>query len=292
MYCKLFGKILDSSIWMEPHPTRIVWFTFLATMDEDGFCQFATVRNVAQRAVVTLEEADTAIKVLESPDAESSDPDHEGRRIERVPGGWMVLNALKYRDLATREHSKFQTRERVRKFRQKYAGNASSNSGNDGNADVTQSNENVTPLEVDVDVKEEGKKELPPPLVDTTPTPKSSLLNTEDFDDQIIARAIQEDHNLIGPYVLGDVTKAVKNIRTKQGIKGDAIRQAFNQRWENYKKSGGTCELAGWMKNGLYITTDKPKTKVLSPAERTRQSMEEWEREKEEKRLQASQRAN
>lgn len=91
--------------------------TLLASMDEDGFCQFASIGNIAQAAIVTRQEASEAISTLETPDPDSSDPDNEGRRIQRVPGGWMVLNAAKYRELAKREQAKEQTRERVRKFR-------------------------------------------------------------------------------------------------------------------------------------------------------------------------------
>jgi hypothetical protein len=119
VYNKLFTKILDSSIWLETTPTRIVWLTFIACMDESGFVQFAAIGNVANRARVTLEEAQEAIKALENPDPESGDPDHEGRRIERVPGGWMVLNAEKHRQLVTRAVIQEQTRIRVRRHREK-----------------------------------------------------------------------------------------------------------------------------------------------------------------------------
>ena len=57
MYNKLFTKILDSSIWLESSPTRIVWITFLAAMDEEGFAPFVAIGNVANRARVSLEEA-------------------------------------------------------------------------------------------------------------------------------------------------------------------------------------------------------------------------------------------
>ena len=97
VYNKIFTKILDSSIWLETNPTRIVWMTLIASMDESGFCQYSAMGNLAGRARVTLEEAAEAIRVLEAPDKESGDPAHEGRRLERVPGGWMVLNAEKYR---------------------------------------------------------------------------------------------------------------------------------------------------------------------------------------------------
>ena len=134
MYNKIFTKILDSSVWLEPPPTRIVWITLLAAMDEDGFCSFAAVGNVAGRARVTVEEAKTALEILAAPDPESSDPDNEGRRIERVAGGWVVLNATKYRDIVSRANSQEKTRERVKRFREKKK---------QCNANVTVGNEDV-----------------------------------------------------------------------------------------------------------------------------------------------------
>lgn len=119
MYNKLFTKILDSSIWLEPTGTRLVWLTLIAAMDEDGFAQFASVGNLAHRANISMDETVVAVKCLESPDVHSSDPDHEGRRIERVPGGWMVLNAPKYREIVTRLVAKEGNRRRVAKHREK-----------------------------------------------------------------------------------------------------------------------------------------------------------------------------
>lgn len=131
MYNKLFTKILDSSIWLEPTPTRIVWLTLIAVMDERGFAQFASVANVAHRARVTIDEAQTALTCFENPDIESSDPENDGKRVQRVPGGWMVLNAEKHRELVTRSVIQEQTRERVRRFRERLKRNS--------NADVTPS---------------------------------------------------------------------------------------------------------------------------------------------------------
>ncbi len=120
MYAKLFASILDSSVWLESTSTRIVWLTLLAAKDKDGFARFASVENLARRAVVSVKEVETAIKCLESPDSRSSNPDHEGRRIERAPGGWMVLNAKLYDDMVRQEDERRATRDRVRKHREKH----------------------------------------------------------------------------------------------------------------------------------------------------------------------------
>jgi hypothetical protein len=116
LYNKLFARILDSSIWLEPNPTRIVWITMIAALDEDGYVRLASIRNLAHRAVVTEDEAAAAVATLESPDPHSGNPAHDGRRIQRVDGGWIVLNAKDHRDTIKREVERQNNRERQRRF--------------------------------------------------------------------------------------------------------------------------------------------------------------------------------
>lgn len=148
MYNKLFSKIVDSSVWMEPDHVRLIWMMFIAIMDEDGFVNLASVKNVAHRAVMDLEKATEAIEVLESPDPESSNPANDGRRLTRVPGGWIVNNSKEYRDIVKREHQKELNRERVRKHREKAA---KSETQTGCNGPVMQGNENVTPSDTDTE---------------------------------------------------------------------------------------------------------------------------------------------
>lgn len=117
MYNKLFTKILDSSIWLEATETRIVWITLLAAMDEDGYAHFSAMENLASRARVTIEQAGKAVACLLAPDPNSGNPDHEGRRIERVPGGFIILNAEKHRGILNRVIAREQTRIRVERHR-------------------------------------------------------------------------------------------------------------------------------------------------------------------------------
>jgi hypothetical protein len=150
VYNKLFSKIVDSSIWMEPDHVRLLWMMFIAIMDEDGFVNLASVKNVAHRAVMTLEKASEAIQVLESPDYDSSNPANEGRRLTRVPGGWIVNNSKEYRDIVKREHQKELNRERVRRHRVK------TGASSECNDDVMVANDFVTPS--DTDTKAETNK--------------------------------------------------------------------------------------------------------------------------------------
>ena len=126
MYNRLFTKILDSSVWLEQDATRIVWITFLAAMDEDGYCDFSCDETLARRANVPLEKVKEAVKVLESPDPFSPHDEFEGRRIERVGRGWLVLKAPHYRQMLSREIQREQTRIRVARFRAKQSSNKDS----------------------------------------------------------------------------------------------------------------------------------------------------------------------
>lgn len=95
-YAKLFSTIATSTIWSEPLATRVVWITMLAIADRDGEVQ-ASVPGLARVANVSLAECESALDTLMSPDRYSRTPEHEGRRIEAIDGGWRLLNHAKYR---------------------------------------------------------------------------------------------------------------------------------------------------------------------------------------------------
>lgn len=157
--------------------------TLIAAMDETGFCAFSAPQNLANRAIVPLEDTLAAIAILEAPDTNSADPDNEGRRIERVPGGWVVLNSEKYRELVTKVVIQEQTRARVRKHREKKRNGDALHVTNTA-LHVTREprlalptnpgNANVTPSEAESEAesKAESKATPPtPPMVISTITP-------------------------------------------------------------------------------------------------------------------------
>lgn len=115
-YTKLFHSILDSSVWQEDDRTRLVWITLLAMADQHGEIQ-ASIPGVAKRAGVPLEAAEAAIGKLMAPDRYSRTPDHEGRRIARIEGGWEILNHAKYRFEASIEDRREKAMERQRRRR-------------------------------------------------------------------------------------------------------------------------------------------------------------------------------
>lgn len=160
MYNKLFTKIVDSSIWVQPDHVRIVWMMCLAIMDEDGFVNLASVKNVANRAIVSLENAEDAILVLESPDSDSSNPANEGRRLTRVPGGWIVNNSKEYRDIVKREHQKELNRERVKKHREKHSSTESNGNVTACNASVMGTNDFAALSEAEAEEETKNKKDV------------------------------------------------------------------------------------------------------------------------------------
>lgn len=96
-YSKLFSSIVTSSIWCEDNIVLRVWIAMLAMCDANGFVAGA-IPGFASLARVNREEMEHAVDRLTSPDPDSRTPDHEGRRIEVVLGGWQILNYASYRE--------------------------------------------------------------------------------------------------------------------------------------------------------------------------------------------------
>lgn len=101
-YTKLFGSILLSTVWELDSEARIVWITMLALCDRDGIVA-ASVPGLARQAAVSRQATERALAAFLAPDPDSRTPDHGGRRIEPVDGGWRLLNHAKYRDMDTAE---------------------------------------------------------------------------------------------------------------------------------------------------------------------------------------------
>jgi hypothetical protein len=79
----------------------------------------ASPANVAIRARVSPAAAAAALKKFESPDPMTPNAEYEGRRVERVPGGYIVLNAVKHREQVTREEIRLQDAARAKRYRER-----------------------------------------------------------------------------------------------------------------------------------------------------------------------------
>lgn len=90
----------------------------LAMADSKGRV-WASVPGLANRARVPIEDAQDAITRFLSPDAYSRTPEHEGRRIEPIDGGWRLLNHAKYRAIRDEEAVKESKRNYINTRRAK-----------------------------------------------------------------------------------------------------------------------------------------------------------------------------
>jgi hypothetical protein len=117
-YTKLFSSILASTIWREDNDTRIVWITLLAMADRDGIVE-GSVPGLADLARVSVPAALAAIEKLSAPDEYSRSMEQEGRRIEKVDGGWRIVNYEKYRFRGSAEEAREKNAERKRRQRER-----------------------------------------------------------------------------------------------------------------------------------------------------------------------------
>ncbi len=111
-FVKLDQKILDSSIWLEDSDTRVCWICLLAMADPDGLVE-STAPGIARRAGISLDATRKALSIFEAPDPDSKNPSHDGKRIERVSGGYQLLNYAAYR------RKDYTSTERSRRFRER-----------------------------------------------------------------------------------------------------------------------------------------------------------------------------
>lgn len=140
-YVKLDTGLLESSLWPE-REAREVFITALLmarpaevteplqalkTVGSDplgftvqpgwyGLVEAASV-GILRRAGVDKDEGLEALQMLAEPDELSRTPDHDGRRMVRVPGGFVILNYDRYR---TKDHT---AAERSRRYRDRRKAN-------------------------------------------------------------------------------------------------------------------------------------------------------------------------
>lgn len=110
-YVKILASILDSSIWAEDSDLCKVWITLLAMADRDGYVG-ASVGGITNRSrTVSREKVQQALELFQQPDEDSRTEDFEGRRIQKVDRGYLILNYKKIRDMHGAEAVKASKRQ-------------------------------------------------------------------------------------------------------------------------------------------------------------------------------------
>jgi hypothetical protein len=150
-YTPLFESILLSSIWDEASHTRLLFITLLARADKDGVIE-ASVPGLARLARITMPECQEALEVLSNPDLYSRSPEHEGRRIEKIEGGWRILNHGKYRAKA-KSRAEYMRKYREEKRKNQREKNKETETLNTNTNSVTEGNMRVTGATVTRDLR-------------------------------------------------------------------------------------------------------------------------------------------
>lgn len=118
-FAKVFEAILDSSINDEDVAVRWLWITLLVKSNKYGQVQ-STLTALARAANISREDTDRGMKILMSPDQNSTSEEEEGRRVINLgPNLWQLVNFAKYRNLRDEEAEREKVRERVRKHRER-----------------------------------------------------------------------------------------------------------------------------------------------------------------------------
>jgi hypothetical protein len=136
----------------------------LAIANKHGEVQ-ASIPGLAQIAGLPLTDTEAAVEKFLSPDKYSRTPDDQGRRIEKIDGGWLLLNHAKYRAMASKDEEKASSAKRQSAFRERQKRNARVTPSN---GSVTVSNDTVTGngdiAEAEADSKADTEPEASQPI--------------------------------------------------------------------------------------------------------------------------------
>ncbi len=120
-YVAIFSKIVDSSLWDEPDYVVKVFLTMLAKKDADQIVR-ASAYAIGRWARKEESEVLKALERLQTPDkARLEKQEFGGRRVEKVPEGWLILRGKYYQDLMVEVNRRARkaNAERERRAREK-----------------------------------------------------------------------------------------------------------------------------------------------------------------------------
>lgn len=132
MYGKIFDSMYDSTL-AEDWRALVTFQQMIVLCDADGMIDM-TPQALSRRTGIPIEHLEAGITILEDPDPYSRTPDQDGKRIELIdehrPWGWHIVNHEKYKNLVDADTIRAQTKERVRRHREKKRCNGSVTQGN------------------------------------------------------------------------------------------------------------------------------------------------------------------
>ncbi|MCK4870707.1 MAG: conserved phage C-terminal domain-containing protein [Gammaproteobacteria bacterium] len=121
MYGKIFDSIYDGTL-AEDWRALITFQQFIVLCDADGMVDM-TPQSISRRTGIPIEHIKAGIEILEKEDKYSRTLNEDGKRIELIdehrPWGWHIVNHEKYKGMRDADTIRAQTRERVKRHREK-----------------------------------------------------------------------------------------------------------------------------------------------------------------------------
>lgn len=188
-YVKIYGnQLMRSTVWVNTSKeTKLLWITMLAIADKNGLV-LASIPGLAKEAGISLAECEESIGVLCSPDPYSRTKKYEGRRLEVIDGGFLLLNYKKYREMRTEAQVK--EAERKAAWRAKQSEKAA---------------EGHVTGQPDVPSSPTKSRATPTPSPPPSPTPEEEASSSQDIDRYYISCTIALNHGMQeNPTVEGD----------------------------------------------------------------------------------------
>jgi uncharacterized phage protein (TIGR02220 family) len=179
-FTKLDEGIVHSSIWSEALATRVLWVTMLAMADSQGFVS-SSRSGLLRAANIPQSDFDAAIDILESPDVDSRSPEHDGRRIQKHDGGWVVLNYTRYREF-TYSGSKSAIKKRKQRDKRGHKGDMSPKGG-DISASASKSASSSVIIEILKYLNDKTGKKFSPKSADTIKHVSARIAEGRTIDD-------------------------------------------------------------------------------------------------------------
>ena len=234
-FTKLFSSITESTIWCEPDATRIVWITMLAMADSRGRV-WASIPGLANRARVTVEQAEAALTTFSQPDRYSRTPDHDGRRVEQIDGGWRLLNHEKYRSIRDEESIKESKRKYINARR------AEERASKPVEVEVLQSN-SVERGRHNADADADADADTDTNTKKTAPRKRSAPTSVEKPAD--VCEQVWQDWKTLRKDKRASVTATVVESAREEAAKAGVTFEAFLKIW---CRRGSQGLEASWLK--------------------------------------------
>lgn len=240
-FVKLFTTLTDSSVWDLPDNVRVIWITMLAMANSRGRVH-AAITGVANRSRKTVAEVEDALRIFTSPDPHSRTKEHDGRRVEPIDGGWLILNYEKHRAAKNAES--------VRESKRAYAARrraAESGSTNEPSAEVEKVDIASKVLSVSV-----SRSDL---ISDQDPDPRDQVTSARATDTLPAVLRVLPDDWTLPDYLRAeavaagvhpdDIDRRVAELRTgpiggARGVRADKLDDYFRVQFPKWRTWGET----------------------------------------------------